>query len=89
MISAKNLGCLIIDQELLPEGIEQAKKLWEQRQQQLQKELMQPIRKYAQMLRGVQHILPKHSTGWKTVLEEDRKIEEENRPPKKKYPEYY
>jgi len=35
------------------------------------------------MLRGVQYTSPKHSTGWKTLLEEDRKIEEENRPPKK------
>ena len=76
-------------QELLPEGIEQAKKLREQRQQRLQKELMQPVRKYGEMLRGVQYTKPKHSTGWKTVLEEDRKIEEENRPLKKKYPEYY
>jgi len=76
-------------QELLPEGIEQAKRIREQRQQRLQKELMQPVRKYGEMLRGVQYTKPKHSTGWKTVLEEDRKIEEENRPPKKKYPEYY
>jgi len=76
-------------QELLPEGIEQAKRIREQRQQRLQKELMQPVRKYGEMLRGVQYTKPKHSTGWKTVLEEDRKIEEENRPLKKKYPEYY
>jgi DNA-binding transcriptional MerR regulator len=76
-------------QELLPEAIEQAKRIREQRQQQLQKQLMQPVRRYGQMLTGVQYTSPKNSSGWNTVFEKDRKIEEENRPPKKKFPEYY
>ena len=76
-------------QELLPEAIEQAKRIKEQRQQQMQKQLMQPVRKYGQMLRGVQYTSPKNSSSWNTVFEEDRKIEEESKPPKKKFPEYY
>jgi TPP-dependent indolepyruvate ferredoxin oxidoreductase alpha subunit len=76
-------------QELLPEAIEQAKRIKEQRQQQMQKQLMQPVRRYGQMLTGVQYTSPKNSSGWNTVFEKDRKIEEENRPPKKKFPEYY
>jgi ATP-dependent Zn protease len=40
-------------QELLPEAIEQARRIKEQRQQQMQKQLMQPVRKYGQMLTGV------------------------------------
>ena len=76
-------------QELLPEAIEQAKRIKEQKQQQMQKQLMQPVRKYGQMLRGVQYTSPKNSSSWNTVFEEDRKIEEESKPPKKKFPEYY
>jgi DNA-binding transcriptional MerR regulator len=76
-------------QELLPEAIEQAKRIREQRQQQLQKQLQQPVKYYGGMLHGIQHPLKRNSSEWKTVLEEDRKMEEENRPSKKKHPEYY
>jgi hypothetical protein len=76
-------------QELLPEGIEQAKRIRDQRQQQLQKQLQQPVKHYGGMLYGIQHPLKINSSEWKTVLEEDRKIEEENKPPKKKDLEYY
>jgi hypothetical protein len=41
------------------------------------------------MLYGIQHPLKINSSEWKTVLEKDRKIEEENKPPKKKFTEYY
>ena len=76
-------------QELLPEGIEQAKRIRDQRQQQLQKQLQQPVKHYGGMLYGIQHPLKINSSEWKTVLEKDRKIEEENKPPKKKFTEYY
>ena len=76
-------------QELLPEGIEQAKRIREQRQQQMQKQLQQPVKHYGGMLCGIQHPLKRNSSEWKTVLEEDRKIQEKNCPPKKKFPEYY
>ena len=76
-------------QELLPEGIEQAKRIRDQRQQQLQKQLQQPVKHYGGMLYGIQHPLKINSSEWRTVLEEDRKTEEENKPPKKKFPEYY
>jgi hypothetical protein len=76
-------------QELLPEGIEQAKRIRDQRQQQLQKQLQQPVKHYGGMLYGIQHPLKINSSEWRTVLEEDRKIEEENKPPKKKDLEYY
>ena len=76
-------------QELLPEGIEQAKRIRDQRQQQLQKQLQQPVKYYGGMLYGIQHPLKRNSSEWKTVLEKDRKIEEENKPPKKKFTEYY
>ena len=76
-------------QELLPEGIEQAKRIRDQRQQQLQKQLQQPVKNYGGMLYGIQHPLKINSSEWRTVLEEDRKIEEENKPPKKKDLEYY
>jgi DNA-binding transcriptional MerR regulator len=75
-------------QELLPEAIEQAKRIRDQRQQQLQKQLQQPVKYYGGMLYGIQHPLKRNSSEWKTVLEEDRKMEEKNRP-KKKFPEYY
>ena len=76
-------------QELLPEAIEQATRIRDQRQQQLQKQLQQPVKYYGGMLHGIQHPLKRNSSEWKTVLEEDRKMEEENRPSKKKHPEYY
>ena len=76
-------------QELLPEAIEQAKRIRDQRQQQLQKQLLRPVKHYGGMLYGIQHPLTGSSSEWKTVLEEDRKIEEENKPPKKKDLEYY
>ena len=76
-------------QELLPEGIEQAKRIRDQRQQQLQKQLQQPVKHYGGMLYGIQHPLKGNSSEWRTVLEEDRKTEEENKPPKKKDLEYY
>ena len=76
-------------QELLPEGIEQAKRIRDQRQQQLQKQLQQPVKHYGGMLYGIQHPLKINSSEWRTVLEEDRKTEEENKPPKKKDLEYY
>ena len=76
-------------QDLLPEAIEQAKKIKQQRQQQLQKQLQQPVKHYGGMLYGIQHPLKINSSEWRTVLEEDRKIEEENKPPKKKDLEYY
>ena len=76
-------------QELLPEGIEQAKRIRDQRQQQLQKQLQQPIKHYGGMLYGIQHPLKINSSEWRTVLEEDRKTEEKNKPPKKKDLEYY
>ena len=76
-------------QELLPEGIEQAKRIRDQRQQQLQKQLQQPVKHYGGMLYGIKHPLKINSSEWKTVLEKDRKIEEENKPPKKKFTEYY
>ena len=76
-------------QELLPEAIEVAKRIRDQRQQQLQKQLQQPVKYYGGMLYGIQHPLKRNSSEWKTVLEEDRKMEEKNRPPKKKHPEYY
>ena len=76
-------------QELLPEGIEQAKRIRDQRQQQLQKQLQQPVKNYGGMLYGIQHPLKINSSEWRTVLEEDRKTEEENKPPKKKDLEYY
>ena len=72
-------------QELLPEAIERIR---DQRQQQLQKQLQQPVKHYGGMLYGIQHPLKRNSSEWKTVLEEDRKMEEKNRP-KKKFPEYY
>jgi hypothetical protein len=75
-------------QELLPEAIEVAKRIRDQRQQQLQKQLQQPVKHYGGMLYGIQHPLKRNSSEWKTVLEEDRKMEEKNRP-KKKFPEYY
>ena len=75
-------------QELLPQAIEQAKRIRDQRQQQLQKQLQQPVKYYGGMLYGIQNPLKRNSSEWKTVLEEDRKREEENRP-KKKFPEYY
>ena len=76
-------------QELLPEGIEQAKRIRDQRKQQLQKQLQQPVKHYGGMLYGIQHPLKINSSEWRTVLEEDRKTEEENKPPKKKDLEYY
>jgi hypothetical protein len=75
-------------QELLPEAIEQAKRIRDQRQQQLQKQLQQPVKYYGGMLYGIQNPLKRNSSEWKTILEEDRKTEEKNRP-KKKFPEYY
>jgi hypothetical protein len=76
-------------QELLPEAIEQAKRIRDQRQQQLQKQLQQPVKHYGGMLYGIQHPLKGNSSEWRTVLEEDRKTEEENKPPKKKDIEFY
>ena len=76
-------------QELLPEGIEQAKRIRDQRKQQLQKQLQQPVKHYGGMLYGIQHPLKINSSEWRTVLEEDRKTEEENKPPKKKDIEFY
>jgi hypothetical protein len=76
-------------QELLPEAVEQAKRIRDQRQQQLQKQLKQPVKHYGGMLYGIQHPLIGSSSEWRTVLEEDRKIEKENKPPKKKDIEYY
>jgi hypothetical protein len=76
-------------QELLPEAIEQAKRIRDQRQQRLQKQLQQPVKHYGGMLYGIQHPLKGNSSEWRTVLEEDRKTEEENKPPKKKDIEFY
>ena len=75
-------------QELLPQAIEIAKQQKQKRILDAQKPLA-ATKHYGRMIYGTVAPVWKNNSGWKTVFEEDRKIEEENRPPKKKFPEYY